>query len=72
MVQWLAKLIRFGDDRTAGGHIGKCLNGGKQAGEPAVRAGGGNLADVLKGRVGVGFSGAGEANCVLKNDTLSP
>jgi len=72
MAQRAAKLVGFGDDRTAGGHVGKRPDGGKQAGEPAGRAGRGHLADMLKGRVGVGFSGAGEANCVLKNDTLSP
>ena len=37
MAQRAAKFVGFGDDRTAGGHVGKCRDGGKQPGEPARR-----------------------------------
>src|SRR5436190_22211906 len=64
MAQRAAKLVGFGDHGTAGRHIGKRPYGGKQTGEPAGRAGRSHLADVLKGRVGIGFGSAGEANRV--------
>src|SRR5215831_12343256 len=64
MPQWAAQFVGFGDNRTAGGHVGKCPDGRKQAGEPAGRAGRGHLAAVLKSRGGVGFGSAGEANRV--------
>src|SRR5712692_11979195 len=60
----VAELVSLGNDRAAGRHVGKGRHGRKKVSQPWGRAGGGNLADTLEGRVGVGFGGSGEANPV--------